>query len=107
MVSRDDFDLENILNLAPEPTSQPAAPPPALADEVELGWLDGFEFFVHGGMEHLQALIILSITIAGGTRLSTLANGVLAFTLYAIAFLGGWVELVIVVVKPGQCPHHI
>jgi Cu-processing system permease protein len=40
----------------------------------------------------LQALIILSITIAGGTRLSTLANGVLAFTLYAIAFLGGWVE---------------
>ena len=40
----------------------------------------------------LQALIILSITIAGGTRLSTLANGVLAFTLYAIAFMGGWVE---------------
>jgi Cu-processing system permease protein len=40
----------------------------------------------------LQALIILTITIAGGTRLSTLANGVLAFTLYAIAFLGGWVE---------------
>lgn len=40
----------------------------------------------------LQALIILSLTIAGGTRLSTLANGVLAFTLYAIAFLGGWVE---------------
>ena len=40
----------------------------------------------------LQALIILTITIGGGTRLSTLANGVLAFTLYAIAFLGGWVE---------------
>ena len=40
----------------------------------------------------LQALFILSLTIAGGTRLSTLANGVLAFTLYAIAFLGGWVE---------------
>jgi len=39
-----------------------------------------------------QALIILSLTIAGGTRLSTLANGVLAFTLYAIAFMGGWVE---------------
>ena len=39
-----------------------------------------------------QALIILSISIAGGTRLSTLANGVLAFTLFAIAFMGGWVE---------------
>lgn len=40
----------------------------------------------------LQALIILTLTIAGGTRFSTLANGVFAFTLYAIAFLGGWVE---------------
>jgi ABC-type transport system involved in multi-copper enzyme maturation permease subunit len=40
----------------------------------------------------LQTLIILTLTIAGGTRLSTLANGVFAFTLYAIAFLGGWVE---------------
>lgn len=39
-----------------------------------------------------QALIILSISIAGGTCLSTLANGVLAFTLFAIAFMGGWVE---------------
>ena len=39
-----------------------------------------------------QSLIILSISIAGGTRLSTLANGVLAFTLFAIAFMGGWVE---------------
>lgn len=44
------------------------------------------------GIMILQALIILSLTIAGGTRLSTLANGVLAFTLYAIAFMGGWIE---------------
>ena len=40
----------------------------------------------------LQALVVLSVTIAGGTRLSTLANGVLAFSLFGIAFLGGWVE---------------
>lgn len=40
----------------------------------------------------LQGLLVLSITIAGGTRFSTLANGVLAFMLYGIAFLGGWVE---------------
>lgn len=40
----------------------------------------------------LQALIVLTVTIAGGTRLSTLANGALAFSLYGIAFLGGWVE---------------
>lgn len=40
----------------------------------------------------LQALIVLTVTIAGGTRLSTLANGALAFSLYGIAFLGGWIE---------------
>ncbi len=40
----------------------------------------------------LQALLVLTVTIAGGTRLSTLANGVVAFMLYGIAFLGGWVE---------------
>lgn len=40
----------------------------------------------------LQTWVILSISIAGGTRLSTLANGVLAFALYSLAFLGGWVE---------------
>lgn len=40
----------------------------------------------------LQGLVVLSVTILGGTRLSTLANGVLAFMLYGIAFIGGWVE---------------
>ena len=44
------------------------------------------------GMIILQTWVILSISIAGGTRLSTLANGVLAFALYSLAFLGGWVE---------------
>ncbi len=40
----------------------------------------------------LQGLILLSLSIAGGTRLSTLANGALAFMLYGIAFLGSWIE---------------
>lgn len=40
----------------------------------------------------LQILTILSLTIAGGTRLSTIANGIVAFMLYGVAFLGGWVE---------------
>jgi Cu-processing system permease protein len=44
------------------------------------------------GLMVLQGLIVLSVTIAGGTRLSTLANGVMAFMLYGIAFLGGWIE---------------
>ena len=40
----------------------------------------------------LQGLVVLSITMWGGTRLSTLANGVLAFMLYGVAFIGGWIE---------------
>ncbi len=42
----------------------------------------------------LNSLLMLSVSIAGGSRLSTLANGVLAFMLYGIAFVGGWVETV-------------
>lgn len=44
------------------------------------------------GLMILQGLLVLSVTIWGGTRLSTLANGVLAFMLVGIAFIGGWVE---------------
>jgi Cu-processing system permease protein len=44
------------------------------------------------GLMLLQGLTILSLTIAGGTRLSSLANGVVAFMLYGLAFIGGWVE---------------
>lgn len=44
------------------------------------------------GLMLLAAYSMLSLSIAGGTRLSTLANGALAFMLYATAFVGGWVE---------------
>lgn len=44
------------------------------------------------GLMLLGALSMLSLSILGGTRLSTLANGALAFMLYATAFVGGWVE---------------
>ncbi len=40
----------------------------------------------------LEGLIVFSITTLGGTYLSTLANGVLVFMLYGIAFAGSWVE---------------
>lgn len=39
-------------------------------------------------------LLILSLSIAGGTRLSTLANGVMSFMMFAVAFLGGLIEQV-------------
>ena len=40
----------------------------------------------------LEGLVVFSITALGGTYLSTLANGVLVFMLYGIAFAGSWVE---------------
>lgn len=40
----------------------------------------------------LEGLVLMSVSILGGTRLSTLANGVVVFMLYGLAFVGGWVE---------------
>jgi ABC-type transport system involved in multi-copper enzyme maturation permease subunit len=40
----------------------------------------------------LNALVLLSVSLAGGAFLSTLANGVLVFGLYGVAFIGGWIE---------------
>jgi len=42
----------------------------------------------------LEGTLLLSLSIAGGTRLSTLANGVMVFGLYGLAFIGGWMEQV-------------
>lgn len=49
---------------------------------------------VVGGLAlmYLEGLVGLAVCIAGGTRLSTLANGALVFMMYGIAFVGGWVE---------------
>ncbi|HEX2980662.1 MAG TPA: ABC transporter permease subunit [Anaerolineaceae bacterium] len=40
----------------------------------------------------MNSLLLLSVSLLGGTTLSTLANGVMVFGLYGIAFVGGWVE---------------
>ena len=40
----------------------------------------------------LNELLVLSITFAGGTRFSTLTNGVLVFAAYGVAFIGSWIE---------------
>jgi Cu-processing system permease protein len=40
----------------------------------------------------LEGLVLLTVSIAGGTRLSTVTNGILAFGLFGIAFIGNWVE---------------
>jgi ABC-type transport system involved in multi-copper enzyme maturation permease subunit len=40
----------------------------------------------------LAQLVILSVSIFGGTFLNTLANGVFVFMLYGLAFIAGWIE---------------
>lgn len=40
----------------------------------------------------LNAVLLLGVSLAGGAILSTLANGVLVFGLFGIAFVGGWIE---------------
>jgi Cu-processing system permease protein len=40
----------------------------------------------------LEGTLLMTLSILGGTRLSTLANGVTILGLYGLAFIGGWLE---------------
>ncbi len=40
----------------------------------------------------LESTVLLTITIAGGTRFTSVTNGIVAFGFYALAFIGGWME---------------
>ena len=40
----------------------------------------------------LEATVLLSVAIAGGVRFTTVTNGIVAFAFYVVAFFGGWVE---------------
>jgi len=40
----------------------------------------------------LNGVLLLGVSLLGGAMFSTLANGVMVFGLYGIAFLGGWIE---------------
>jgi Cu-processing system permease protein len=40
----------------------------------------------------LEGLVLMSLSMLGGTRLSTMSNGVTLFMLYGLAFIGAWVE---------------
>lgn len=40
----------------------------------------------------LEGLVLMSLSMLGGTRLSTMSNGVALFMLYGLAFIGAWVE---------------
>jgi Cu-processing system permease protein len=40
----------------------------------------------------LQGTVLLSVVVAGGARLTTIANGMIAFGFYSVAVVGGWIE---------------
>lgn len=40
----------------------------------------------------LEIVLLMTVSIAGGTRLSTVTNGVMALGFYGISFVGGWIE---------------
>jgi Cu-processing system permease protein len=40
----------------------------------------------------LEASVILSVVMAGGVRFTTVTNGIIAFAFYVLAFFGGWIE---------------
>lgn len=44
------------------------------------------------GLMWVNILMLLAVSLFGGAIFSTLANGVLVFGLYSIAFVGGWIE---------------
>ena len=40
----------------------------------------------------LESVVLLTLSIGGGTRMSTVANGITVLGFYGLAFLGSWVE---------------
>jgi ABC-type transport system involved in multi-copper enzyme maturation permease subunit len=44
------------------------------------------------GLIYLEALLVMTVTLACSSRFSTLATGGIVFGLYGIGFIGGWVE---------------
>jgi Cu-processing system permease protein len=62
---------------------------------LTMRWLAGFaQAHVPAAMALmlLEATVLLAIVIAGGVHVSTVANGIIAFAFYAVAFVGGWIE---------------
>lgn len=50
----------------------------------------------------LEATVMLTISIAGGTRFSTVTNGMVALGIFGLGFLGGWMEQIGMMVVQGD-----
>jgi Cu-processing system permease protein len=44
------------------------------------------------GLLWMNISVMLGVSFLGGSLFSTLANGVMVFGLYGVAFIGGWIE---------------
>lgn len=63
---------------------------------LAIAWL-GARFVLPGVAQGLplmllEGLVMLSLAIAGGTRFTTITNGIVAFGFYGVAFIGAWIE---------------
>ncbi len=63
---------------------------------MAVGWIDARHTTPHSGaalsLIWLQAVLLISVTIAFSTRLSSLTSGAFTLGLYGLAFVGGWIE---------------
>jgi Cu-processing system permease protein len=63
---------------------------------IVLSWLESGYLPPHGpavlSLIWLQALVLLGVTMAAGTCLSSLTSGAVSLGLYGLAFVGGWIE---------------
>ena len=58
-------------------------------------WMGGYtppDIHIGIPLMMFESLLLVTLSIWGGTRFTTVTNGVVAFGCYGIAFLGGWVE---------------
>lgn len=65
---------------------------------LSMAWLaSGYQAFDAArtiGLMVLGALVLLTVSLFGSTLFSTLANGVISFTLFGLAWLGGLIEFI-------------
>ena len=63
---------------------------------MAVGWIEARHVTPHIGtalgLIWLQAVLLISVTIAFSTRLSALTSGACTLGLYGLAFVGGWIE---------------
>ena len=63
---------------------------------MAIAWIEGHRLTPHATLAlsliWLQAVLLLGVTMACSTRLSSLTSGACTLGLYGLAFVGGWIE---------------